>query len=165
MCIDTDGTEIDYPQSEAVCWQPGCENYDYSKQKKLNLTYGFSFDEGKDIYCQKLLNVTYNTAPDGQPEVQDGDFFALLPSHNGVNEWSAISNITEMKNVIPIARIKPTDWSLRNQVLSSTVTVDEKEKDVRAWADYWGTWLDPKFRDVVTPTTAFTKTNSEETNL
>ena len=177
MCIDTDGTQIDYPQDQAVCWQPGGENYDYSKRKKLNLTYGFSFDEGKDIYCQKLLNVTYNTAPEGVPEVQDGDFFALLPSLT-LNEWEMKQyNRDEKCNSTKESDAKLNIWEYglyteagdRLELakpgfeLTATVTVDEKEKTARAWADYWGTWLDPKFRDAVTPTTAFTKSNSEET--
>ena len=177
LCIDTDGTEISHPQSEAVCWQPGGENYDYSKRIKLNLVYGFSFDEGKDIYCQKLLSATYNTAPENQQEVYDGDFFALLPSIT-LNEWTAKQyNRDEKCNSTKEsdARLNIWEYGLYTEAgdrlelakpgfeLIGSVTVDEKEKDVRAWADYWGTWLDPKFRDDVTPSTVFTKNNSEET--
>ena len=177
MCFDTDGTEISYPQSEAVCWQPGGENYDYSKRKKLNLTYGFSFDEGKDIYCQKLIAATYNTAPEGEPEVYDGDFLALLPTLT-LNEWSAKRYNTDEKcnsTKESDAKLNIWEYGLYTQSgdrlelakpgfeLKGEVTVDEKDQEVRAWADYWGTWLDPKFRDVVTPSTVFTKSNSEET--
>ena len=45
--------------------------------------------------------------------------------------------------------------------LKGTATIDDKEQEVRAWADYWGTGRS-KFQDVITPTTVFNKSNSEE---
>ena len=176
-CFDDNGVEINYPQSEAVCWQPGGAEYDYSKRKKLELTFGFSFDGQKDVYCQKLLSAMYNTAPEGQPGVYDGDFLALLPSLT-LNEWSAKKYSTDEKcnsTKESDAKLNIWEYGLYTQSgdrldlanpgfeLKGTATIDDKEQEVRAWADYWGTWVDPKFQDVITPTTVFNKSNSEET--
>ena len=95
-----------------------------------------------------------------------------------MNEWSAKKYSTDEKcnsTKESDAKLNIWEYGLYTQSgdrldlanpgfeLKGTATIDDKEQEVRAWADYWGTWVDPKFQDVITPTTVFNKSNSEET--
>ena len=59
--------EINYPQVRRFVGNQAEQNMIIQNEKKLNLTFGFSFDGQKDVYCQKLLSAKYNTAPETSP--------------------------------------------------------------------------------------------------